>query len=723
MTSTPAPATTTAAPAANNNAYNSSSLYVGDLAPDVSEGKLFDIFNSVGPVASIRVCRDAMLKRSLGYAYVNFHNQQDAERALETMNFTMIAGRPCRIMWSQRDPSLRKSGLGNIFVKGLHTDVLHKELQDTFSLFGNILSCKVALDGDGKSKGYGYVHFETEEAARAALERMDEIEIMGQKCEVQLFQKKQHPNRAAHWTNLFVKNVPTHLKEADIREMFENFGEVQSLKLMVYSEEEVAKDAASAKPRGLVAGASKGFGFVSYGEHEVAVAAAEALNGKLLPDPEGVARKAAKKAAAVEGGAAESTDKADADGDEDEAESSAPEGMRELYVGRAQKKDERQRELKKKFQLLREKTLQSFMGVNLYVKNLDDEIDDKAMDVAFKPFGTITSSRVMRNPDGTSKGFGFVCFSGPEEANAASNDMNGKVLGGKPIFVALAQRRDQRREMLNQSMMGQMAGRGGAGPGGGGPGGGMMPGGGGRGPMPGNMYGAVPMMYMGGRGAPPYGMPMAMMGRGMPGQGGRGMPGQGYQQRTGQYQMPPYPGGGAGGMPMGMQGQQGPARRQRNGRQGQPPQGGGQGARGSSIRQSNAPGQSRQQQQQPNIKFNPQARNQPNAGPQPGAGGMPPSGAAPDLGAPGAVAGAPAPLTPAALAAADEHMQKNMIGERLYPLIAHSQPDMAGKITGMLLEMDNSELLHLLESPEALEAKINEALEVLKAHTKAQQTA
>jgi polyadenylate-binding protein len=74
------------------------------------------------------------------------------------------------------------------------------------------------------------------------------------------------------------------------------------------------------------------------------------------------------------------------------------------------------------------------------------------------------------------------------------------------------------------------------------------------------------------------------------------------------------------------------------------------------------------------------------------------------------------PLTAAALASASPEMQKNMIGERLYPLIHSSQPELAGKITGMLLEMDNSELLHLLESPDALGAKIAEALQVLEAH-------
>ena len=67
-----------------------------------------------------------------------------AERALDTMNYELIKGRPMRLMWSQRDPSLRKSGVGNVFIKNLDKSIDNKSLYDTFSVFGNILSCKVS---------------------------------------------------------------------------------------------------------------------------------------------------------------------------------------------------------------------------------------------------------------------------------------------------------------------------------------------------------------------------------------------------------------------------------------------------------------------------------------------------------------------------------------------------------------------------------------------------
>ena len=71
------------------------------------------------------------------------------------------------------------------------------------------------------------------------------------------------------------------------------------------------------------------------------------------------------------------------------------------------------------------------------------------------------------------------------------------------------------------------------------------------------------------------------------------------------------------------------------------------------------------------------------------------------------------PLTASMLASAAPQDQKQMLGERLFPLIQRMYPDMAGKITGMLLEIDNSELVHMLEHNESLETKLNEAMTVL----------
>lgn len=651
--------------------YQSASLYVGDLNKDLAESSLFDLFNRVGPVISIRVCRDSITRKSLGYAYVNFQDVKDAERALDTMNFTEINGKPCRIMWSQRDPSLRKTGMGNVYVSNLAPSVDNKALYDTFSVFGNILSCKVVTDDTGASKGYGYVHFETGEAAADAIAKLDGANIEDVEVHVSHFVKRQDRAAQANWTNLYVKQFPTTWDDAKLRELFGAFGTIANVFI---TRDETGK--------------SKGFGFVNMADHESAAKAVEALHNKTFEEGETPFT---------------------------------------LYVGKAQKKAERARELKAKREQLNAERVTKYQGMNLYVKNISDTVSDEAFREAFAPFGNITSAKIMRDDAKISRGFGFVCYSTPEEATKAVNDMNGKPLGGKPLVVTFYQRKDIRRVQLAANYAPNAR-------------------------FPQGMAGGVPVPFMGmymapgqqgfqgqaPRGQVPYPYPPNAMGaRGAPanprGNAQFGAPrpsgnyyamsqfGMGGQQQMNFNKQPRPQGNFAGAAQGGVMpgafpaGQQGQQRRPAGPGMQQPPMMGNGPARGPMVGgpmpgrpMPGYPMMPHQQQQVRNIKFSNQTRNQ--AAPMM-AQGMMPANAQPQM-----MPSSKMDFSEALLAVADPMMQKNMIGEKLYPLIYSHAPEQAGKITGMLLEMDNGELINLIESPDALSLKVDEALTVLRNH-------
>jgi polyadenylate-binding protein len=117
-----------------------------------------------------------------------------------------------------------------------------------------------------------------------------------------------------------------------------------------------------------------------------------------------------------------------------------------LVVTRFEKKSARLNHLKKEFE---EKKKESFrQDLNLYVKNLDEKIDSIRLEKEFEKFGTILSAKVMLDENNNSKGFGFVSFSKQEGAQKALAEMNGRILSTKPLFICIAQRKEDRKRTL-----------------------------------------------------------------------------------------------------------------------------------------------------------------------------------------------------------------------------------------------------------------------------------
>lgn len=223
--------------------------------------------------------------------------------------------------------------------------------------FGNILSCKVAVDEENESKGYGFVHFESEESANNAIAKVNGMLLNGKKVYVGKFINKkdresQYGQKLNTFTNVFVKNLTDDMDtDEKLETVFSKYGKVSRLTFSrfdfafpqtlstnpsLFSSAFSHVQVVSAKVMTDENGKSKGFGFVNFEEPEEAEKACEDLNGKEI-------------------------------------------NKKIIYVGRAQKKSERQAELKKKFEKIKQERLNRYQGVNLYVKNLDDHINDEEL--------------------------------------------------------------------------------------------------------------------------------------------------------------------------------------------------------------------------------------------------------------------------------------------------------------------------------------------------------
>ncbi|AJP38521.1 Pes4p [Saccharomyces cerevisiae YJM1078] len=242
-------------------------LFIGDLHETVTEETLKGIFKKYPSFVSAKVCLDSVTKKSLGHGYLNFEDKEEAEKAMEELNYTKVNGKEIRIMPSLRNTTFRKNFGTNVFFSNLPLNnplLTTRVFYDTFSRYGKILSCK--LDS---RKDIGFVYFEDEKTARNVIKMYNNTSFFGKKilCGIHfdkevrsvpnfetqksrldaetIIEKEQSLNEKHSKGNdkeskniysssqnfIFIKNLPTITTRDDILNFFSEVGPIKSIYL------------------------------------------------------------------------------------------------------------------------------------------------------------------------------------------------------------------------------------------------------------------------------------------------------------------------------------------------------------------------------------------------------------------------------------------------------------------------------------------------------------
>jgi len=366
------------------------SIYLSNLAPTVMEANLFKLFNTIGIISSARVVRNEK-GESQGRAYVNFMEPVHAEKALKTMNGMELEGKPIRIR--------RKKKETNLFVRNVPKENCDKaQLLALFEPFGRVASCRIMYDKKGQSCGYGYVRYVNQEGADKAIDKSmsDEGIILGdsgEKIEVNYYQtwkERTHEMKMNEhfFTCVHLKGYPAEYGEDEITELFKTLS-ITPAKIDIATKDD---------------GSTKTYCFVEFEKHEDAETALE-LNDK--------EHKGAK-----------------------------------LICNRLMSNFERQQAQRKQYLEQKRETHNQYKGRNLYVKNFPSIWDEEKLKKTFEEHGTVSSTKVMRNAKGQSKGFGFVCFEDKADAQKAMKVLNKKEFGDKTLCVNMAELKEVRQKRL-----------------------------------------------------------------------------------------------------------------------------------------------------------------------------------------------------------------------------------------------------------------------------------
>lgn len=173
-----------------NGLLDDCNVFVKYLPPDLTEHEFYKMFKSFGTIVSSKIMVDQGTGKSLGYGFVRYSNSAASQKAINQMNGHRIANKRllCKLAnlstssfnseFSKHPILNSQTPNDNIYIKPLLKDTSEEDLRKLFGKFGNIIDCKVMIDRNtGLSRQIGFVRFETQSQATAAINEMNNYKL------------------------------------------------------------------------------------------------------------------------------------------------------------------------------------------------------------------------------------------------------------------------------------------------------------------------------------------------------------------------------------------------------------------------------------------------------------------------------------------------------------------------------------------------------------------
>jgi len=145
-------------------------LIVNYLPPTLNQDDVKELFGRIGTVSNCKLIRNYTTGQSLGYAFIEYPNEQLAAEAISQIDGMQVQEKKLKVSYArQSSPDIKNS---NVYVAGLPNWVTEEKLLSLFSPFGSVLTHKVLINADNSSRGVGFVRYGLKSEAENAINAM-----------------------------------------------------------------------------------------------------------------------------------------------------------------------------------------------------------------------------------------------------------------------------------------------------------------------------------------------------------------------------------------------------------------------------------------------------------------------------------------------------------------------------------------------------------------------